>query len=216
MPYRRFLAEFRNKRFLASSLLGMFMLLASLYINFQAGTYATRMVSNRVSDLILDHVGPWNVDLLFFDGVVILWVIVGLLLLYMPRYIPFLTKAMSLFVLIRSFFIILTHLAPPHPVLPSMNFVVSKFTFGGDLFFSGHTGGPFMLALIFWHYPRVRAVFLALSFIFGTAAIVGHKHYSIDVFAAFFITYSIFQIARFFFTEDYALITHAERDHNAR
>jgi membrane-associated phospholipid phosphatase len=82
---------------------------------------------------------------------------------------------------------------------------LNKLTFGGDLFFSGHTGLPFLMALIFWNHPRLRYTFIAASLIFGTSAILGHYHYSIDVFAAYFITYSIFHIARTMFRSDLRL-----------
>jgi len=47
---------------------------------------------------------------------------------------------------------------------------------------------------------------LAASLIFGAAVLFGHLHYSIDVFAAFFITYAIFHIAQKFFPKDYKLL----------
>ena len=80
---------------------------------------------------------------------------------------------------------------------------LNKFTFGGDLFFSGHTGLPFLMALIFWNNKYLRYSFFALSFIFAATVLLGHLHYSIDVLAAFFITYTIFHIAIFIFKKDY-------------
>jgi membrane-associated phospholipid phosphatase len=74
--------------------------------------------------------------------------------------------------------------------------------FGGDLFFSGHTGLPFLIALIYWDHKTYRIIFITLAAIFGSVALMGHLHYSIDVFAAFFITYAIYHIAMQIFKKD--------------
>lgn len=199
----------RDRAYRNSVIIGALMLALCLVINYYAGTYATANVSNQVTDLIVDHVGPYNVDLIFEDGSVLLWIFVAIYLFSHPKYFPVFAKCVSLFTVTRSFFIILTHLAPPHVIVPATGFIFSKFTFGGDLFFSGHTGMPFMMALIFWKNKPMRYLFLFLSVLFGTVALLGHKHYSIDVFAAFFITYSIYHMAHYFFPADFALIDSA-------
>lgn len=81
---------------------------------------------------------------------------------------------------------------------------------GNDLFFSGHTALPFLMALIFWQNVKLRWAFILLSLFFGSAALLGHLHYSIDVFAAFFITYGIFHIALKIFPDEYALLRSGE------
>lgn len=65
-----------------------------------------------------------------------------------------------------------------------------------DLFFSAHTGLPFLLALEFWDNKILRYIFLLSSLGGATLVFLGHIHYSIDVLAAFFITYSVFQITK--------------------
>jgi membrane-associated phospholipid phosphatase len=77
--------------------------------------------------------------------------------------------------------------------------IVTKFIGGNDLFFSGHTGAPFLLALIFWRIPPLRYLFLAWSLFFAVIVLLGHLHYTIDVLSAFFITYTIFHMSEFFF-----------------
>jgi hypothetical protein len=125
-----------------------------------------------------------------------------------PKRLPFTLKSLALFTLIRSAFIILTHLAPfpARVMLPTEN-LIDMFTFGGDLFFSAHTGGPFLMALIFWDHKYIRYICLAASVMFGVVVLLGHLHYSIDVFAAFFITYSIYCLSKYFFKKDFVLLT---------
>jgi hypothetical protein len=79
---------------------------------------------------------------------------------------------------------------------------------GDDLFFSGHTGFPYLMALIFWNTKPLRWLFLAASIFFGGAVLLGHLHYSIDVFSAFFITYGIFNIAIRLFKNDFNFFSH--------
>ena len=74
-----------------------------------------------------------------------------------------------------------------------------------DLFFSGHVGLPFLVALIFWRYTYLRYYFLLFALIASVTVLLGHLHYSIDVFSAFFITYGIFEIAKRFFKKEYRL-----------
>ncbi len=52
------------------------------------------------------------------------------------------------------------------------NSIIQMFTFGSDLFFSGHTGAPFLLALIFWKQPALRAVFLGASGVFAVSVLL--------------------------------------------
>ncbi len=62
------------------------------------------------------------------------------------------------------------------------------------------------MALIFWNDKFWRRIFLVLSFVFAASVLLSHVHYSIDVFAAPFITYGIFKIAAKFFPRDYSLL----------
>ena len=123
---------------------------------------------------------------------------------------PLALKAIALFLLVRAVFVSLTHIAP-FPIEPqtSAPFLNSIF-FGSDLFFSGHTGLPFLAALAFWHIPALRFFYLCSTLFFGTIVLLGHYHYSIDVLAALFITHGIFQIARWLFRRDYALFRSSE------
>jgi membrane-associated phospholipid phosphatase len=62
------------------------------------------------------------------------------------------------------------------------------------------------MALIYWDDKPKRYLFLAWSVVFGATVLLGHLHYTIDVFAAFFITYGIYHLARWLFPRDYDLL----------
>jgi PAP2 superfamily protein len=127
-----------------------------------------------------------------------------------PNRLPFSFKAMALFLLVRAVFVALTHMAPspidPQKPAPFLNSIF----YGSDLFFSGHTGMPFLAALAFWHIIEWRILYLALTAFFGAVVLLGHYHYSIDVLAALFITHGVFQISCWLFSRDYALFRSSE------
>jgi len=177
----------------------------SLVVNFYAGVYATMSASNPVTDLILDHIPVYNIDTIFIYGPLLLWVFVALLCFNEPKKIPFVLKSVALFIIIRSVFITLTHIGPSVDGF-NLNYsskLIRDFTFGGDLFFSAHTGLPFLMALIFGKDKRLLVLFTLTAIFFGIVVLMGHVHYSIDVLAAFFITYTIFHLSRFFFKKDW-------------
>ncbi len=194
-----------NKRFIISTAIGLVLLAAGTIITYFAIVYATERASGPVTDLILDNIPVFNMDGSFIWGPVIFWVIIGLYaLLIRPQSVPFSLKSIALFLLIRAAFITLTHIGPsPDQIqLETTDSLFNVFMTGNDLFFSGHTGLPFLIALVFWHDPWVRWFCLASSVFFGAVVLMSHLHYSIDVFAAFFITYAIFHISEWLFKED--------------
>jgi hypothetical protein len=196
-----------GKKLFISILWGIGLFALSLVVNYMAGIYATNHMSNPVSDLILDHIPTYDVDGIFIYGIMVFFLFVVGLLFLRPRRIPFVLKSFSLFILVRSFFVILTHLAPSVHQAPmdSTSFIINVFTFTGDLFFSGHTGLPFLMALVFWDEKILRWIFLLTALFFGTIVLLGHFHYSIDVFAAFFITFGVYKISERLFTKDFHL-----------
>ncbi len=199
---------FKNKSYAWSLARGIAFLLLSLVINFYAGTYATSHASSSVTDIVLSNTRVYDVDLIFVYGYFILMFFIIAVGFWKPQRAPFIAKSAATFTIIRSVFISLTHISPfpDHVTITSTFFNNAYFTGlikGDDLFFSGHTGMPFLLALICWDIKPLRYIFLAISLIFGTVVLLGHLHYSIDVLAAFFITYAIFDICKWLFKNDW-------------
>jgi hypothetical protein len=195
--------HFGNREFLISLLVSFFILGLSIIANYYAGIYAVEKASNSVTDIILDNIRVYDVDLIFVYGPVLMWIFVTAILAFHPGRIPFVIKSVGLFVLIRSVFISLTHIGPfPTHVIIQSTGLFGYLNPGADLFFSAHTGQPFLLALIFWKNKFLRIFFIILSLTFGAVVLLGHLHYSIDVLSAFFITYSIYRIAEIIFPKD--------------
>lgn len=197
------------------SLLSALALLGSSYVvehfaNIYAFDYSKRPTSNYVGDLILDNIPVADLSFIIIEVALASIVIGTLFVVSKPRYLLFTLKAIAMFIIIRAVFISLTHVGiHPENIAPGLGLFDSIYTylnFQTGLFFSGHTGMPFLVALIFWNNKRVRYTLLSLSFIFAVAVLLAHTHYSIDVLAAPFMAYGIFKIAKSLFPHDYELI----------
>ena len=201
---------FRNKEFIASLTISVVLLVVSFITSVYAVNYADRSISNSVTDIVLSNTRVYNVDGIFVYGAVLLVACIALVCGLRPQRIPFMFKSIALFTFIRSCFISLTHVAPyPEHIAISSSIFTRLFPTiftGDDLFFSGHVGLSFLMALILWKYPFWRRIFLAFSILFGIVVLLGHLHYSIDVASAFFITFTIFTIAKTFFKKDWSVM----------
>ncbi len=198
----------RDKKFLISVGVSFLFLIAAIVISFFAITYATESASSPVTDIILSNIPVFDVDGIFVYGPMFFWVlIVGYLIFFEPKKIPFALKSIALFIIIRSVFIILTHIGPfpTRLQIDASGIFGILFSSGNDFFFSGHTGLPFLMALVFWDNKCLRNLCIAVSIFFGAIVLMAHLHYSIDVLAAFFITYTIFHVAQKIFKRDWQL-----------
>src|SRR5581483_11293900 len=198
-----------QKDFLIATLFGVLLLFGSFLINYFANNFSASHASNSVNDIILDNLPVFGVGWIFLEGGVAFVVILAAILILEPKYIPFTIKAIALFVVVRSFFMILTHLAAPaHDLILAPDNFLERILAGSgdDLFFSGHTGLPFLMGFIFWNQKFFRYFFFACSIIGAGAALLGHLHYSIDVFSALFIAFGIYHLAKHFFPQDFKLI----------
>ncbi|MEK7507512.1 MAG: phosphatase PAP2-related protein [Patescibacteria group bacterium] len=202
--------DFWNSQHRSSLYLGIFLLALSFMVQVEAGQYSVKKaaLSGFTGDVFLDNLPTLDIDFIIVQGAMYFWLFSMILLVSRPRYLLFSLKAIALFVICRAFFISLTHIGihPGQIVFDDsglLNYVYSRLISGGEFFFSGHTGAPFLLALIFWDDKYWRMFFLCATVFFGASVLFAHVHYSIDVFAAPFITYGIFRIATKIFRSDY-------------
>lgn len=199
--------------------MGLLLVVLALIIQISAGHYSSRLAATagHESDLFLNNLPVVNLGFIIVGGAILFWILSCFLLTIEPRRLLFGIKAIALFIIIRAFFINLTREGIyPGGVLPGANNagygVYGLLTYQGNLFFSGHTGFPFLMALIFWNRTFWRRFFIASTVFFGASVLLAHVHYSIDVFSAPFIVYGIFAIAAKLFPRDYALMFDAKRE----
>lgn len=209
----RHLMFWTDKKILFHLTVSLVLLAFSFLFIYLAMTITSSYTGYVVPDILLDNLPIVNVGYVFFQGAFIFIVFLLGLGAYEPRYIPFVLESTALFLFVRSVFMVMTHLTAPNIEyykyiskehhISQVLFTVSS---GNDLFFSGHTGFPFLLALIFWQVKKLRIFFIICSLIGATAVILGHLHYSIDVFSAFFISFGVFEISKKFFAKEYDLL----------
>jgi hypothetical protein len=208
---RRYRVYCAKSSFWISSGLSLVAFFVGVGFNLYAIGYATEKASNSVTDIILSNIPVFDVDGLFVYGAAVLVIFILVVLLLNPKQIPFTLYSLGLFFLIRSVFISLTHVGPfpthtPIQFTSNIGIFLSNIFIGGDdLFFSAHTGVPFLMALVFWRELFLRYLFLVASVFFGTIALLGHIHYSIDVASAFFISFGIYHIALWLFKREHGL-----------
>ncbi len=203
--------EFWNAQRALSLVSALVLVGIALIVQRYADIYVSKVAGVPVSDIILDNIPTIDIDVLIVQGALIFTLVAAILVVVRPKYIIFTIKTLALFIIVRSFFISLTHLgiSPNELQFDTSNIGYNLYNFlfntRGDFFFSGHTGVPFLFAFIFWREKYWRYFFLAVSFVFGVSVLLAHIHYSIDVFAAPFMTYGIYMISCHLFPGDLKL-----------
>ncbi|MDD3862132.1 MAG: phosphatase PAP2-related protein [Candidatus Gracilibacteria bacterium] len=188
---------FKDSAYRWSFALGLFVLISGGLVTKEVGVYRDMSVYVSVGDFILNRIPTYDLEILFFWG---LYALIGMIVFYgilvEPEKFPFMMKTFGVLLFVRSGFIVLTFIGPPEGFFfkDGVNFGVfwKDVIFKNDLFFSGHTSIPFMGYLLFRKNKWFRMVMLLGSVVMGLTVLLMHVHYSIDVFAAFFISYGIY------------------------
>lgn len=204
--FHRWRSLLHERTFRISFLAGIALLLAAYVINYEASVYTASVPVLSVGDAILDNLPTINLSAIYIFGIVLTEIIFFVYpIFFKPELAPFTAKTAALFYIVRSFFIILTHLGAPANFFNLPQFAeqtyLGRFFFLNDLFFSGHTGFPYLGALLFWQNKPLRIFLLLMSFAQAATVLLMHVHYSIDVFSAYFITHSIYVVSNKVFNE---------------
>jgi len=190
------------------SIIGLALLISSLFLSvYLSHLNDSLVVARPVGDLLFEVLPIVNLTYLFvFGGLFIVIVGVFYCIFIEPKKIPLVLFAYSFFVLIRAICISLTHIAIPPDHIDAVSTPFGEYFFQNDLFFSGHTGVPFLGALLLWKKRKWRYFFLLSSVIMAFTVLLMRVHYSIDVVGAYFITYGIYHLSLYIF--------HAKSIHN--
>ncbi len=196
----RWKKDFRkNKNLIFLSLIFLAIAVTLTYI---ASSYADKVGSASVTDIILDHIPVVNLMLAYILGsIIVTFVLFFYPSIFKVKELYVVICQFSLLYIIRSFFISLTHLTKPVDSLILQTPAFGKFfmlAFQNDLFFSGHTAEAFLGFLLF-RKTKVGIFFLIATIGMMATVLLMHVHYSIDVFAALFIAYGSYKIGEWLF-----------------
>ncbi len=190
--YRDWLKEFAEYKYLI--FLSLIIFAIATYLDYLSGVYTSKVESADVPDLILDHIAPVKLGIIYIWGYIFFTsVLVFYPVLFHIRTLHIVISQFSMLIMLRSVFILLTHLhLPQDAIIIDFPGIFQKLSFQNDMFFSGHTAIPFLGFLMF--KKKIRYLFLFGSAMMGSVVLLMHVHYSIDVFGAFFITYGSYKI----------------------
>jgi hypothetical protein len=178
----------------------LILLTLAIMINVRASRYADSVASNSITDLLLDILPTIDLSWLFLWGMFfIITIYFAYPLVTNPNKLPFYLVSFSLLIIVRSFFLVLTHLRIPDDSVAFETEYFKSLFYQHDLFFSGHTAIPFLGFLVIDH-KWIKGIMLIGSIIMPLTVLLMHRHYSIDVFAAYFITYGVYKISKKIFS----------------
>lgn len=203
---------FWTREHVRSLINGLILLVLAVVFQYYASAYVNRVPSNSVADLFLSILPVVNLNFLIVEGALAAIAISLILIVAKPKYLLFTIKAAAIFIATRAVFISVTHIGIyPGQIGPDptgfFDHIYTGLGLEAGFFFSGHTGLPFLMALIMWDEKLWRYAYLTLSIVFGIAVLFAHVHYTMDVLAAPYMSYGIFKMSEYFFAEDYKLTT---------
>lgn len=118
-----------------------------------------------------------------------------------PQRVPYLVIATGVLMLVRDLFLLLTPVGALPGLMPLYRGGVASgihgtLLFDQELFFSGHTGVPFLYFLLCRKDKPVATACLAVTVLNAAGVLLTRNHYSLDVLGAFFIVPTIAAITR--------------------
>lgn len=164
---REYRAAWNTPGYFVSLMVSLVVLSGALYVNFWAIDRATAEAGPQVADLILSSFPAIEVDGFFVYGTFIVVGFAMLIILSQPRSIPFVLHGLTLFMVVRSGFTLLTHLGPPEAQYASDfgTTITGAFFWLRSIFLGAHRhavlGSARVLAYSLdpEHLPSCRSVF---------------------------------------------------------
>jgi hypothetical protein len=186
-----------DKRYKLEAVLTLAILAAALFSLTIFLNYIETRQGIILADPLIQHLKPINLTWLIFGLIYICLIVAIINLAKYPRQLVLILQTYSFLVIVRMAAMYLVPLNPPPDMISLNDPFVQYFGTGRlltkDLFFSGHTATLFLLFL-FAGNKTLKYMFLSCTIAVGISVLLQHVHYSIDVLAAPFFTYSCFHI----------------------
>ncbi len=188
-----------NKKFKLRLLIGLSFLILLIPVLPSFFNYIEQRKGVVLNDLILNQIPAWNVSIPIF---IIIWIQVAFTIyraVQNPKIFLLLLWSYIFLTLARITSLLLVPLDPPPQIIelkdPLSNlFYGSKFM-TKDLFFSGHTATLFTMFLCLQN--KADKIFLLIgSLLVAMLVLVQHVHYTIDILAAFILSYLFYTLGK--------------------
>lgn len=196
MNWKEFISVKQNKVELALTIILLLLILFFLtnFLNFveeRPGVVFT--------DPVLSLFNPVDLTWLTFALIYITLLTAVVSFSLKPERLLFAFQLYTLMVCVRIAAMYLLPLEPPATIIilndPFVEFFGTGQTLTKDLFFSGHTATLFILFLV-EEKKILRSVFLICTVVVAINVLIQHVHYTIDVFAAVFFTYTCYVVLK--------------------
>jgi len=152
-----------------------------------------------LNDPLLNAFNPIDLTWLTFILIYLSLIIFVITTINKPDKLLIAFQAYGLMLIFRTIAMYLTPFEAPEKILllndPFVQFFAKGDILTKDLFFSGHTGTLFLVFLLAEN-KILKTIFLILTLLVGTAVLLQHVHYSVDVFAAPFVAYGAYRIIK--------------------
>ena len=152
-----------------------------------------------LADPILELFNPSDLTWLTFGLIYISLIVAIFSFRAKPEILLLSLQSYSLLVIFRVMVMYSAPLDAPERMIllndPFVQFFGSGQAFTKDLFFSGHTATLFLLFLVS-DKKYLKIIFLTSTVLVGIAVLLQHVHYTIDVLAAPFFSYSSYKIVK--------------------
>ena len=150
-----------------------------------------------LNDPILKMFNPIDLTWLTFALIYLSLIIFVITTFNKPDKLLIAFQAYGLMLIFRTIAMYLTPFEAPERILllndPFVQFFAKGDILTKDLFFSGHTGTLFLVFLLAEN-RTLKTIFLILTILVGSAVLLQHVHYSVDVFVAPFVAFGAYKI----------------------
>ena len=187
----------KDKKSLTEFIITMIVLIVVLISFSQFLNFIEQREGVVLSDPILKAYNPVDLTWLTFTLIYLSLFLFIITTINKPDRLLKAFQAYGLMVIFRTIAMYLTPFEAPETLLLLDDPFVQLFGQGEiltkDLFFSGHTGTLFLLFLLA-EDKTIKYIFLLFTLTVGTAVLLQHVHYSVDVFVAPFIAFGAYRI----------------------
>ncbi len=188
---------FVEKKFSRNFVFSLIALAAVLFALTNFLQFVEQRNGLKLNDPVLNLFNPLDLTWLTFLLIYGSLIVAVFYLIEHPDYFLTAIQTYTLMVVFRITAMFLLPLDAPEKLIPLVDPFVEFFgggiTLKNDLFFSGHTATLFILFLTA-NNKIIKRVFLSATILVALAVIIQHVHYTIDDFAAPFVSYTSFKL----------------------